>query len=43
MGDTNFNVPQRLQSARDDTKVSYTKLGNCGLRVSVPILGAMYL
>ncbi|KAF2098645.1 aldo-keto reductase [Rhizodiscina lignyota] len=33
--------PKALQQSIDETKVSYVKLGNAGLRVSVPILGAM--
>jgi len=37
MGD----VPKELQASIDNTKVSYSQLGKCGLRVSVPILGAM--
>ncbi|KAK9413535.1 putative NADP-dependent oxidoreductase domain-containing protein [Seiridium unicorne] len=34
-------VPKALQESVDATKVSYKQLGKCGLRVSVPILGAM--
>jgi len=34
-------VPKALQEAVDSTKVSYTRLGKSGLKVSVPILGAM--
>lgn len=35
------NVPKELQKSIDETKVSYAQLGKSGLRVSVPILGAM--
>jgi aryl-alcohol dehydrogenase-like predicted oxidoreductase len=34
-------VPEALQKSLDATKVEYRQLGKCGLRVSVPILGAM--
>ncbi|KAI0128333.1 aldo-keto reductase [Xylariales sp. AK1849] len=34
-------VPKALQESVDATKVSYSQLGKSGLRVSVPILGAM--
>ena len=34
-------VPKTLQDSVDGTKVSYTQLGNSGLKVSIPILGAM--
>jgi hypothetical protein len=34
-------VPKVLQEGIDSTKVSYAQLGKSGLRVSVPILGAM--
>jgi len=34
-------LPKSLQDSLDGTKVSYAQLGSCGLRVSVPILGAM--
>jgi aryl-alcohol dehydrogenase-like predicted oxidoreductase len=34
-------VPKTLQDSFEATKVSYTRLGKSGLRVSVPILGAM--
>jgi aryl-alcohol dehydrogenase-like predicted oxidoreductase len=37
MGD----LPERLQNSLNATKSEYRKLGNSGLRVSVPILGAM--
>jgi aryl-alcohol dehydrogenase-like predicted oxidoreductase len=36
-------LPAILQASIDGTKVSYTQLGSSGLRVSVPILGAMSL
>jgi len=41
MGDVTNNPPASLQKSKDETKVTYTKLGNSGLRVSIPILGAM--
>lgn len=34
-------MPAALKKSVEDTKVSYTQLGKSGLRVSVPILGAM--
>lgn len=34
-------VPAALKKSVEETKVSYTQLGKSGLRVSVPILGAM--
>ncbi|KIW13372.1 hypothetical protein PV08_08560 [Exophiala spinifera] len=39
MGDS--GLPKSLQESLDNTKVSYAQLGKSGLRVSVPILGAM--
>lgn len=36
-------LPISLAKALNDTKVSYTRVGSSGLRVSVPILGAMSL
>lgn len=39
MGDS--GLPQSLRQSYESTKVSYTQLGKCGLRVSIPILGAM--
>lgn len=39
MGDA--GMPRSLQQSVDSTKVSYTQLGKCGLKVSIPILGAM--
>ncbi|EXJ86103.1 alcohol dehydrogenase [Capronia coronata CBS 617.96] len=41
MGDA--GLPKSLQESLDNTKVSYAQLGASGLRVSVPILGAMSL
>jgi len=35
------DIPKELQESIDATKVSYAQLGKSGLRVSVPILGAM--
>jgi aryl-alcohol dehydrogenase-like predicted oxidoreductase len=34
-------LPKELQESLDGTKVSYVQLGKSGLRVSLPILGAM--
>lgn len=34
-------MPAALKKSVEETKVSYTQLGKSGLRVSVPILGAM--
>lgn len=34
-------IPELAKKSIDGTKVSYKRLGNSGLRVSVPILGAM--
>lgn len=39
MGST--GLPPSLQKSVDETKVSYVQLGASGLRVSIPILGAM--
>lgn len=39
MGDA--GMPQSLQDSVNTTKVSYAQLGKCGLRLSVPVLGAM--
>ena len=39
MGDS--SMPQSLAQSYQSTKVSYKQLGACGLRLSVPILGAM--
>ena len=39
MGDA--GMPRSLQESLDNTKVSYVNLGACGLKVSIPILGAM--
>jgi len=39
MGDA--GLPRALAESVQNTKVYYTQLGSCGLRVSVPILGAM--
>lgn len=38
-----FKVPESLQKSLDATKVEYVRLGNSGLRVSLPILGCMGL
>jgi aryl-alcohol dehydrogenase-like predicted oxidoreductase len=38
-----MTLPTSLKKSLDDTKVEYVKLGSSGLRVSVPILGAMSL
>ena len=34
-------IPKELQESLDGTQVSYAQVGSSGLRVSVPILGAM--
>ena len=34
-------IPKSVQESVDSTKVDYRQLGKSGLRVSVPILGAM--
>ena len=34
-------IPKSVQESLDSTKVEYRQLGKSGLRVSVPILGAM--
>ena len=34
-------MPKSVQESLDSTKVEYRQLGKSGLRVSVPILGAM--
>jgi hypothetical protein len=39
MGDA--SLPSSLAKSIDETKVSYAQLGKSGLRVSIPILGAM--
>ncbi|KIW31507.1 uncharacterized protein PV07_03152 [Cladophialophora immunda] len=39
MGDA--GMPRSLRESLDNTKVSYVQLGASGLRVSIPILGAM--
>jgi aryl-alcohol dehydrogenase-like predicted oxidoreductase len=38
-----MSVPASLQESLDQTKVEYRRLGQSGLRISVPILGAMSL
>lgn len=38
-----FTVPVALKKSIDETKVEYAQLGSSGLRVSVPVLGAMTL
>ena len=35
------NVPKELAESIENSKAEYKQLGKCGLRVSVPILGAM--
>lgn len=39
MGDA--GIPESLRASVESTKVSYKQLGSSGLRVSIPILGAM--
>ncbi|KAG9774984.1 putative aldo/keto reductase, partial [Aureobasidium melanogenum] len=41
MAEFKSSLPKSLQESLDSTKVSYAQLGASGLRVSVPILGAM--
>jgi aryl-alcohol dehydrogenase-like predicted oxidoreductase len=41
MGDSQQAIPKSLQESKNATKVSYANVGSSGLRVSVPILGAM--
>jgi aryl-alcohol dehydrogenase-like predicted oxidoreductase len=36
-----MQIPESLQKSVEATKVEYVRLGKSGLRVSVPILGAM--
>jgi hypothetical protein len=38
---SNTQIPQSLKKSVEETKVEYVKLGKSGLKVSVPILGAM--
>ncbi|PNP56784.1 hypothetical protein THARTR1_03480 [Trichoderma harzianum] len=38
-----FSLPPALQKSLDESRVEYVRLGTSGLRVSVPILGAMSL
>ena len=35
------NLPSHLKNSLEATKCEYRRLGNSGLKVSVPILGAM--
>jgi hypothetical protein len=37
----NMEIPQLVKDSISATKVDYVQLGKSGLRVSVPILGAM--
>ena len=41
MGDAGPQLPPSLAESLDSTKVGYSQLGASGLRVSIPILGAM--
>lgn len=36
-----LEVPELLKKLLESSKAEYVKLGKCGLRVSVPILGPM--
>jgi aryl-alcohol dehydrogenase-like predicted oxidoreductase len=36
-----MSIPESLKASLEGSKVEYVKLGNSGLRVSVPIFGAM--
>lgn len=35
------SLPPGVAKSLDETKVEYRRLGNCGLRVSAPIVGCM--
>lgn len=39
----NLQTPAPIQKSVDETKVDYVRLGTSGLRVSIPILGAMFM
>ena len=41
MADKQPTMPASLKSSLEATKVTYTQLGKSGLKVSIPILGAM--
>ena len=41
MGSTEAQIPASLADSLANSKAEYKQLGKCGLRVSVPILGAM--
>lgn len=41
MGDSGPSLPASLQRSLDNTKVDYVQLGKSGLKVSIPVLGAM--
>ena len=41
MGDAGTDMPRSLAESLENTKVDYVQLGASGLRVSIPILGAM--
>jgi hypothetical protein len=41
MGSTERKMPASLSESLENTKVDYVQLGKSGLRVSIPILGAM--
>jgi aryl-alcohol dehydrogenase-like predicted oxidoreductase len=38
-----FPTPSSIQKSIGETKVDYVRLGSSGLRVSVPILGGMFI
>lgn len=41
MGSTDEKLPNGLAESLANSKAEYKQLGKCGLRISVPILGAM--
>jgi hypothetical protein len=38
-----LRIPQSLRDSISRTRVDYSHLGNCGLRVSNPILGGLHI
>lgn len=41
MSSASGQLPETVKTSIENTKVDYVKLGKSGLKVSVPILGAM--
>jgi hypothetical protein len=37
----NYEIPDSLRNSLENTKVDYVRLGKSGLKISVPVLGAM--